>query len=54
MEYNEAVHELFIDLRKVYDSIRKKVLYKLIVEFGIPTKLGKLIKMCLNKASSSI
>jgi hypothetical protein len=43
LEYNEAVHQLFIDFRKVYDSIRKKVLYKLIVEFGIPIKLGRLI-----------
>jgi len=24
-EYNEAVHKLFIDFKKVYDSIRREV-----------------------------
>jgi len=25
-EYNEAVHQLFIDFKKAYDSVRRKVL----------------------------
>jgi len=25
-EYNEAVHQLFIDFKKVYDSVRREVL----------------------------
>ena len=26
-EYNEAVHQLFIDFKKTYDSVRREVLY---------------------------
>jgi hypothetical protein len=41
------VHQLFIDFKKAYDSIRKEVLYNILIEFGIPMKLVRLIKMCL-------
>ena len=40
-EYNEEVHQLFIEFKKAYDSVRREVLYKIIVEFGIPRKLLK-------------
>jgi hypothetical protein len=43
-EYNVTVHQLFIDFRKAYDSVRKEVLYKILTEFGIPRKLVGLIK----------
>ena len=46
-EYNEAVHQLFIDFKKAYDSVRREVLYNILIEFGIPKKLVRLIKMCL-------
>jgi hypothetical protein len=29
-EYNEAVHQLFIDLKKAYDSVRRDVLYNIL------------------------
>jgi hypothetical protein len=35
-ECNEAVHQLFIDLMKAYDSVRKEVLYNILIESGIP------------------
>jgi hypothetical protein len=35
-EYNEAVHPLFIDFKKAYDSVRREVLYNILIEFGIP------------------
>ena len=44
-EYNEAVHHLFIDFRKAYDSVRREVLYNILIEFGVPQKLVRLIKM---------
>jgi len=43
-EYNEAVHHPFIDFKKVYDSVRREVLYSILIEFGIPMKLVRLIK----------
>jgi hypothetical protein len=42
-----AVHRLFIDFKKAYDSVRREVLYNILTEFGIPRKLAGLIKMCL-------
>jgi hypothetical protein len=48
------VHQLFIDFKQVYDSIKREVLYNILSEFGIPTKLIRLIKMCLNETYSTI
>ena len=48
-EYNEAVHQLFIDFKKAYDSVRREVLYNILIEFGVPKKLVRLIKMCLTE-----
>jgi hypothetical protein len=33
----------------VHDSVRREVLYNILIEFGIPMKLVRLIKMCLNE-----
>jgi hypothetical protein len=52
-EYNEAVHQLFIDFKRACDSLRRKVLYNILIEFGISMKLLRLIKMCLNEKCSS-
>ena len=38
-EYKEAVHQLFIDFKKAYDSVRREVLYNILIEFGVPKKL---------------
>ena len=35
-EYNEEVHQLFIDFKKAYDSVKRKVLYKILIEFWYP------------------
>jgi len=42
-----AVHQLFIDFKKAYDSVRREVLYHILIECGIPKKLVRLIKKCL-------
>jgi len=44
-EYNEAVHQLFIDFKTAYDSVKREVLYNILIEFGVPQKLVRLIKM---------
>jgi sorting nexin-29 len=54
LECNEAVHQLFIDFKKAYDLFRREVLYNILIEFGIPTKLVKVIKMCLNETYSGV
>ena len=41
------MHHLFIDFKKAYDSIRREVLYNILIEFDISMKLVRLIKMCL-------
>jgi hypothetical protein len=53
-EYNGTVHQLFIDFKKAYDSVRREVLYSILIEFGTPRKLVGLIEMCLNKTYSAV
>jgi len=48
------VHQLFIDFKKAYDSVRREVLYNILIEFGIPKKLVRLIKMCLTETYSRV
>jgi hypothetical protein len=52
LEYNEAVRKIYIDFKKAYDSVRRKVLYSILIQFGVPMKLIRLIKMCLNETYS--
>jgi sorting nexin-29 len=51
-EQNEAVHQLFIDFKKAYDSVRRKALYNILIEVCIPKKLVRLIKMRLTETYS--
>ena len=53
-EYNEEGHQLIIDFKKAYDSVRREVLYKILSEFGIPRKLVRLIKMSLTETYSRV
>jgi hypothetical protein len=48
------VHQLFIDFKKVCDSVKREVLYNILVESGMPKKLIRLIKMCLNETYSKV
>ena len=38
----------------LYDSVRREVLYNTVIEFGIPIKLVRPIKMCLTDACSTV
>ena len=48
------MHLLFTDFEKAYDSVRREVLYNILIEFGIPRKLVRLIKMCLTEMHSRV
>ena len=48
------MHQLFIYFKKAYDSVRRDVLYNILIEFGILMKLVRLIKMCLTEAYSRV
>jgi hypothetical protein len=47
-EYNETVDQLFVDFKKAHDSVRREVFYSILIKFGVPMKLLRLNKMCLN------
>jgi hypothetical protein len=42
---NERINLLFIDFKKAYDPVRREVLYDIIIEFGVPVKVVRLIEM---------
>jgi hypothetical protein len=48
------VHQLFIDFKKAYDSVREEVLHNILIRFVMPTKLVRLIKMCLNETYDKV
>ncbi|KAJ4451985.1 hypothetical protein ANN_03469 [Periplaneta americana] len=49
-----SVPQLFIDFKKAYDSVKREVLYDILIEFGITKKLVRLIKMCLSETYSRV
>jgi hypothetical protein len=53
-EYNGTLHQLFIDFKKAYGSVKREVLYNILLGFGKPNKLFRLIKVCLNETFSKI
>jgi len=48
MGINEAVHQLCMNFKKAYDSVRREVLYNILIEFGIT------MKMCLNETYTRV
>jgi len=42
------------NFKKAYDSVRREVLCKVLIEFGIPRKLVRLIKMSLTETYSRV
>jgi hypothetical protein len=48
------LHVIKLDFKKAYDSVRRDALYNILIEFGIPKKLVRLIKMCLTETYSRV
>jgi hypothetical protein len=53
-EYNKEVYQTFIDFKKTYNSLRRELLYNILIEFGLPMKLVMLIKMHLNETYGTV
>ena len=53
-EYNIPVHQLYVDYKMAYDSIKRKYLYETLQEFGIPNKLTRMIYVTLNNSRSKV
>jgi hypothetical protein len=43
-----------MDVENAHNSVRIKVLYNILIEFGMPTKQVLLINMCLNETYSKV
>jgi hypothetical protein len=54
LDYNETVHQLFIDFKKTSDLVISEVLYNIPIHLGIPMELVRLIKVCLNESHSKV
>ena len=48
------MHQLIIDFKRAYYSVRMKVLYNILIEFGIPMKLVRLIEICLTETYNRV
>ena len=53
-EYNKDVCQLFKDFEKAYDSVKRESLYDILTKFGVPKKLVRLIKICLDGTQSKV
>jgi hypothetical protein len=40
--------------KEAYDSVRRELLYNILIAFGVPTKLVRVIKMCLNETYGKV
>jgi hypothetical protein len=47
--YNDLAHQLFIYFKNASDSVRRKVVYNILKEPGIPMNLVRLLKYVLMK-----
>jgi hypothetical protein len=43
-----------VDFRKEYGSVRSEVLCSILIEFGVPMKVVRLIETCLNETYSKV
>jgi len=48
------VRLLYIIFKKAYDSVRKQVLYDILIVFSIPMKLERLTNMFLNETYNRV
>jgi len=50
----QCISCLYTSSKLTYDSVRREVLCNILIEFGTPIKMVKLIKMCLTETYSGV
>jgi hypothetical protein len=53
-EYNETVQQLFTDFKEAHDSVRRKVLDSILIEFVVDMEQVRPIKMCSNETYNKV
>lgn len=53
-EFNKDVHMLFVDFKAAYDSVDRKKLWNVMSRLGIPEKLTKIIKVCVQGSKCKV
>jgi hypothetical protein len=53
-EYRKNMWQLFIDFKKMYNSVHKESLYNIMHEFGFPRKLIRLVKLCMENTQYTV
>jgi hypothetical protein len=48
------VHKLLIGFKEACDSVKREILYNILLEFHILKKLARLVKICLNETYSKV
>jgi hypothetical protein len=43
-----------MNFKKACDSVKREELYNILIEFGVPMQIVRLIKMCLNETYSKV
>jgi len=49
-----GIHQLFLDVKKAYGSARKETLCNILIEFGIPMNLVRIIILYLSLTSDGV
>lgn len=53
-EYNVDVHQLFVDFKQAYDSVKRKRLCEVLQELGVPQKIARLVWMTLKGSKNKV
>lgn len=48
------IHKLTMPSKRLYDSIKRAVLYNILIELGTVVEIFRVIKTCLNKTCSKM
>jgi hypothetical protein len=48
-EFSETERQLFIEFKKIYDSVKREVLYSILIRIGIFMKLVRLNEKCFSE-----